>query len=319
MARCWPAPSRGRQLIAPEQSEPLARALYRSLHERLLALPDDLAVYPTHGAGSFCSAPAGGERVTTIGRERRSNPLLAAPDEDSFVRMLFAGLGPYPTYFQRLREVNRKGPRVFGADAPALQALGPADVRCLMDEGAEVIDARPMEAFAQGHIPGSLSIALRPAFASWLGWTVPETKRLVFVLDADQDRDDLVRQCLKVGYERLAGELAEGMDAWRAAGYREARIPLVGTAALPGTNLLDVRQADEYAAGSIPAAAHIELGSLSNRTADVADEPLTVYCGHGERAMTGASILERAGRRDLAVLDGGYEAWTEALGAGASR
>lgn len=176
-----------------------------------------------------------------------------------------------------------------------------------------------MEAFAQGHIPGSLSIALRPAFASWLGWTVPETKLLVFVLGADQDRDDLVQQCLKVGYERLAGELAEGMDAWRAAGYREARIPLVGTAALPGTNLLDVRQADEYAAGSIPDAAHIELGSLSNRTADVADEPLTVYCGHGERAMTGASILERAGHRDLAVLDGGYDAWTNASAAKASR
>ena len=94
-------------LIAADQTEPLARALWRSIVERLLALPDDLAVYPTHGAGSFCSAPAGGERTTTIGRERATNPLLAAADEDAFVARLLAGLGTYPPYFTELREVNR--------------------------------------------------------------------------------------------------------------------------------------------------------------------------------------------------------------------
>lgn len=188
-----------------------------------------------------------------------------------------------------------------------------------MDEGAEVIDVRPMEAFAQGHVPGSLSIALRPAFASWLGWTLPETRPLVFVLGPDQDRSDLVRQCLKVGYERLAGELAGGMEAWCAAGFAESRIPLVGTATLQAANLLDVRQADEHAAGFIPGASHIELGSLTDRAADLPREPLTVYCGHGERAMTGASILERSGHGDLTVFEGGYGAWTEAFAAKASR
>src|SRR5207249_8778515 len=93
-------------LIAPDQTVPLARALWRSLQETILPLPDDLPVYPTHGAGSFCAAPANGERTTTIGRERAANPLLAAQDEDSFVQRLLAGYGSYPPYFLRLRERN---------------------------------------------------------------------------------------------------------------------------------------------------------------------------------------------------------------------
>src|SRR5512132_2532593 len=86
-------------LAGPELTEPLARAAYRSLHQRLLSLPDKLAVYPTHGAGSFCAAPAGGRRTTTIGDERRHNRLLAASDEDSFVAQLLASFGSYPPYF----------------------------------------------------------------------------------------------------------------------------------------------------------------------------------------------------------------------------
>src|SRR6266481_1469547 len=94
-------------LIAPERTEELARALWRSLHERILTLPDDLPVFPTHGAGSFCSAPAGAERTTTIGQEKPANPLLGAADEDAFVKMLLGGLGSYPPYFLRLGAVKR--------------------------------------------------------------------------------------------------------------------------------------------------------------------------------------------------------------------
>jgi hydroxyacylglutathione hydrolase len=148
-------------LISPDQTDALARALWHSIVERLLVLPDDLAVYPTHGAGSFCSAPAGGERTTTIGRERAANPLLAAPDEDTFVARLRATLGSYPPYFPELPGVNRRGPHVYGA-FPALASLGVHDVRRLVDDGAALIDVRPIDRFAAGHIPGSLSIELRP-------------------------------------------------------------------------------------------------------------------------------------------------------------
>jgi glyoxylase-like metal-dependent hydrolase (beta-lactamase superfamily II)/rhodanese-related sulfurtransferase len=299
-------------LIAPEQTEPLARALYRSIRDRLLSLPDETPVYPTHGAGSFCSASAGQERVTTIGRERAANPLLADTEEDSFVRQLLSSFGTYPTYFARLREVNRRGPAVYGTEPPALATLSVDGVQRLLAEGAELIDARPVRNVAAGHIPGALSIELRPAFASWLGWLVPEDRPIVFVLDADQDWTDLVRQSLKVGYENLAGELAGGMAAWRAAGLPETRVGVERIAAADGT-VLDVRQLSEYEAGHLPGAIHIELGSLK-RADDLPSEPIAVMCGHGERAMTAASVLERAGHRDLTVLLGGPGDWARSTG-----
>src|SRR6266702_2647056 len=108
-------------LAGPEQTEPLARAQYASLR-RLLALPDPTSVYPTHGAGSFCSAPPGAERTTTIGREKAANPLLAVPDEDAFVKVLLSSLGTFPDYFLRLPEENRRGPAIV-ASTPALPPL----------------------------------------------------------------------------------------------------------------------------------------------------------------------------------------------------
>lgn len=297
-------------LISPEATEPLARALYQSLHERILSLPDDVAVYPTHGGGSFCSTAAVGERTTTIGRERASNPLLAAPDEDAFVALLAESYGSYPTYFGRLREVNRRGPRVLGG-VPPLAQLGLEEVDRLRESGAELIDARSITAFAAGHAPGALSIALRPAFGSWLGWLVPDDRTLLFVLDPQQDRRELVRQATGIGYERLAGELAGGMATWREAGRPVAVTELIRspTDARP---ILDVRQASEYAAGHIPGARDLELGSLPALVDDVADE-VTIMCGQGLRAMTAASLLERTGRRS-AVFVGRPAAWAKASG-----
>ena len=300
-------------LISPERTEPLARSLYRSLRDRILTLPDDLAVYPTHGAGSFCSSPSGGQRTTTIGRERRSNPLLAAPDEETFLGLLSAGLGTYPDYFLRLREVNRRGPRVYGDRPPVLAPLSPADARRRVADGAEVVDVRPIAEFAAGHVAGALSIALRDAFASWLGWLVDPDRPLVFILDEAQDRGELVRQCLKVGYENLAGELDGGMAAWRAAGFAEQRTALTADPSALDAPILDVRQAGEYAGGHIPDAVHLELGALPSHASQLAAETATVMCGHGERAMTAASLLERAGGSP-SVFHGGARDWARAHG-----
>lgn len=299
-------------LISPDQTDPLARQLYRALRHRILALPDELPVYPTHGAGSFCTAPGGGERTTTIGQERTTNPLLAAPDEETFVRRLIAGLGTYPDYFLRLREVNRRGPVVYGDAPPTLHRLTPDQLEAAVRDGAELLDARPVEAFAAGHIPGALSIALRGSFASWLGWLVPADRPLVFVLDDGQDRAEVVRQALKIGYEHLAGELAGGMAAWRSEGRPALRIDLLRDPATLRGPVLDVRQAAEYAAGHLPDAIAVELGSLSGQATDLASQPVTVMCGHGERAATAASLLERAGGRP-SVFVGGAGDWSRAL------
>lgn len=289
-------------LTAPDRTEELARSLWRSM-QQLLSLPDDVAVYPTHGAGSFCSVPAGGERVTTIGRERSFNPLLAATDEDDFVARLLARFGTFPPYFLELREVNRRGPRVYGR-LPALDPLDAATVVALQAAGAVVVDARPVEAFAAGHIPGSLSIPLRPQFASWLGWLLARDATIVFVLDDDQDATEPVRQCLTVGYERLAGALVGGIDAWRSAHQRVSTVALVAPEESTGT-LLDVRQRTEFDSGHVPGAINVELGDTAGQASSLPPGPVTVMCGHGERAMSAASILAFHGRSDVAVLIGG--------------
>ena len=310
-------------LAGPELTEPLARAAYRSLHRRLVSLPDDLRVYPTHGAGSFCAAPGDGQRTTTIGAERRHNRLLAAPGEDAFVAELLAGFGSYPPYFLRLRERNRAGPELLGADWRVLPLLGADQVRAHLAGGGVLVDARPITEFAAGHVPGALSIMLRPAFASWLGWLVDDHQPLVVVLDDDQDRGELVRQCRTIGYDHLRGELAGGMAAWRAAGLPEARLPLVEAEQLddqPGV-VLDVRQAGEVADGHLPGILAVELGTLAGDRlpAQLPDGPLAVMCGHGERAMTAASLLERAGHKELRVAHGGPRDWQRATGQALAR
>jgi len=301
-------------LIAPEQTEPLTRAAWRSL-QRLQALPDELPVYPTHGAGSFCSTPGEAERITTIAAEQAHNPLLAAPDEHAFTKRLLGGLGSFPPYFLRLREVNQRGPRLLGDDDRVLPALPVEQVRRLLEDGAVLVDVRPVKAFAAGHPAGALSITLRPAFATWLGWLVEADRPLLFVLDDGQDRGDLLRQCFNIGYERLAGELLGGMAAWAAAGLPEDHLELVAPSEVAGP-VLDVRQASEVAAGHLPGAVSVELGALgSDGGQGLPAGPLTVMCEHGERAMTAASLLVRAGRGGLRVVIGGGPAeWSQATG-----
>jgi rhodanese-related sulfurtransferase len=282
---------------------------------RLAALPDATAVWPTHGAGSFCSAPPGVERTTTIGAQKTANALLAAPDEDTFVRHLLGGLGSYPAYFARLAEANRRGPAPI-TGAPGLEALTPSAVRSLLGQGAYLVDIRPVADFAAGHITGAVSIPLRAQFATWLGWLLPDDAPLAFVLGSGQDPGEVAWQALKIGYERLAGRLDGGIHAWKADGGPLETIELVDARRItgqPDRAVLDVRQTDEYTAGHLPGALHVELGDLPGHPQAAPDNTL-VMCGHGERAMTAASLLERAGRRGLAVLVGGAPDWADATG-----
>ncbi|MFD5134611.1 rhodanese-like domain-containing protein, partial [Streptomyces olindensis] len=170
--------------------------------------------------------------------------------------------------------------------------------------GGHVVDVRPAADYAAGHIPGALSIPLRDQFASWLGWLVPDTAPLAFVTAEDQDLSEIVWQAYKIGYERLAGHFAGGMDAWLADGNPQATTAFVTADRAAGRPYVDVRQEAEFAAGHVPGALHIELGALNESAVDAPTGPV-VACGHGERAMTAASLLERAGHTDVAVLDGG--------------
>jgi hydroxyacylglutathione hydrolase len=301
-------------LVSAELTVPLARAQYHSL-KRLMELPDETPVWPTHGAGSFCSAAAGGDRTTTIGRERATNPLVQVVGEDAFVDALLGSLGTFPGYFLRLGEVNRSGPVVLGS-TPPLTRLSVDRVRELQAEGAQIVDARQPADFAAGHIPGSLSIALRPVFATWLGWLAEPERPVVIVRGPDQDPEDIVWAAAKVGFDTLAGELDGGFPAWQAAAT-PATASLIDAGRMvtgPEAAVIDIRQASEYAAGHVVGARNIELAELADRLSELPAGPLVVMCGHSERAMSAASILERAGRTDVAVLDGGAADWAREAG-----
>ena len=293
-------------LVDPDRTEELARAQYRSLR-RLAELEDSVVVWPTHGAGSFCAAtgaPTGGS--TTIGVERSTNPMLQAADEDSFVRLMLDSLGTFPPYFLRLSEENRRGPAVLPA-VLGVEAIAPA-------ADAIVVDVRPPAAFASGHPRGALSIPLRPAFASWLGWLAPHDRPLLVLRDEGQDLAEILWQAAKIGYTNIVGETAGGFDAWSAAGLPVASHPLREAYRSDAAHVIDIRQRSEFEAGHVPGAVNIELGALEGRMADVPAGPLVVMCGHGERASGAAGVLSRAGFEDVTVLDGGPEDWATANG-----
>jgi hydroxyacylglutathione hydrolase len=295
-------------LAGADRTEELTRLQYRSLH-RLTTLSDATKVWPTHGAGSFCSAPRGAERTSTIGQEKSSNPLLTAPDEDTFVERLLSGLGSFPAYFLRLAEANRRGPAVI--HDPTVAALDASKFSALADSGTVLIDVRPLRDFAAGHIPGALSIPLRPQFVSWLGWLLEPPTPFVVVRNANQDLAEVTWQALKIGFNQPAGELAGGMASWDGP---TIATPLVRGDEVGGTPVLDVRQLSEFVSGHIPGATHIELGDLPSRTADLPTGPMVVMCGHGQRAMTAASILQRTGNRALRVLVDSAQDWATATG-----
>jgi len=297
-------------LVSPDRTAALAHAQYASLR-RLATLPDEVLVWPTHGAGSFCSSPAGVDRTSTIGQERVTNPLLQHLDEDAFVAALIGSLGSYPPYFGYLGEINRRGPALVDPTL-GLDPIGVQRVATLHDVGAVIVDVRPINAYAVGHIRRSLSIELRDGFATWLGWLVPFGVAPVVVRDFDQDPTEIAWQAAKIGYT-FAGELDGGIASWSAAGLPTVATRLVMPSDVERMQVLDVRQRDEYAAGHLPGARHVELGDLA-ADASAVREATMVMCGHGQRAMSAASVIEHAGGAPVAVLLGGPTEWSRTHG-----
>jgi rhodanese-related sulfurtransferase len=166
-----------------------------------------------------------------------------------------------------------------------------------------MVDVRGIEAFADGHVPGALSNPWRSQFATWLGWLVPRGTPLVFIADAEVDRQDLVWAALTVGFENVLGELAGGIAAWTQARRSVSRIPIIDHPDRARA-ILDVRQSSEHRSGHLPEAIHIELGQIAEAANDLPRTAMLVHCGRGERAMTAASLLARAGHSDTAVFAG---------------
>jgi rhodanese-related sulfurtransferase len=274
-------------------------------------LPDETVVYPTHGGGSFCSTGPSRQGTTTIGEERRSNSLLAHEDQREFVGRLLGGFGSYPSYFVHLREVNREPPLL--ADLDEAGPLSAMEVAQAVHGGTWLIDGRSAEDWAAEHPRGSISIAMRPQFASWLGWVVPFGDAVTLLVEDDQLLEAL-RLSRRIGYDRVLGWVDGGIDAWRAAGLPTGHMEVItpegaSTRAEAGATLLDVRQQGEWEADRIPGGLHVELGDII-----AGDRPageLISFCGHGERSATAASLLLRDGR-SVANMAGGFSAWKQA-------
>ena len=300
----------------------LARWLHQTIHGKLLKLPDSVRVYPTHGGGSFCSAaaPQGGDKTsTTIGEEREHNPFAAQTEESGFVQFALTGLGSYPSYYKYMADMNRRGPDVLGG-VPQPASLTALSVRNQLGENALLVDARQQLLFNEQHVPGSFAVPFEDNFATWLGWLLPLGQPLILLPPAPAHQDAMVRQLIRIGYDRINGFLAGGFEAWKSAGLptESAKgIDLETLKDLSGQDhapmILDVRQRSEYHAGHIKGALNIELGELQEHLDGLPREiPVVTVCASGMRASMAGGILQRDGRDNVQVLaESGTAGWID--------
>ena len=301
----------------------LAALLYQSLHEKLLKLPDATEIFPAHGAGSLCGRQMSSERSSTIGKERRTNYALQAPNADEFIHLLTDSLPPRPEYFGRDVELNRHGAASLD-HLPHPVPMHAPDVLRLQSEGATVLDTRPAMEFAVAHVPGSLHIALSGQFASWAARILGLDRQIILVgEDPDHLRESQLRLA-RVGIEDVRANLDGGVAGWIRSGYELDYIPQITVAEFAELReregdhiaVLDVREPGEVDAGAIENSVRIPLGQLAARTGELDQSKLfVVHCKGGYRSSIATSILRRAGFREIANLTGGYDAWKAAAAA----
>jgi hydroxyacylglutathione hydrolase len=306
-------------LLGAEHALPYARTMFRSLHDVILPHEDFVGVYPTHGAGSLCSTGISSTTSSTVGYERRHNPMVGSADVDRFARVLLTGQPAFPRYFARMRPTNHAGPASLGGHVPEARPLDRDEIRAELAAGALAIDLRSPSAHATSHIPGSLSIPRGSSFGTWLGWVVEHDRPLVLVLEHAEDWDDAIRQAVRIGHERVVGHLRGGFSTWT-----ETDAPIETGGSLTVDELaarldrgghsaplvIDVRQLTEYEHGHVPGSLHLAAGSLPDRLDELPrGRPIAAVCGSGYRASVAASLLRAAGFTDVSWVADGVPTW----------
>lgn len=297
-----------------------ARSLFASTRT-IRELPEYVQVWPGHGAGSACGKAMGALPTSTIGYESRFNWALREQSEHRFVESVLAGQPEVPTYFGRMKRLNREGPSPFPHDE-SLPLLDSRRFSELREKGARVIDTRSVDRFAAGHLAGALNIPGDGSFTNWAGWLLDPDED--YLLIADPGRSEELRRALaRVGIDRVVG-FVENSDEAAAGSEKHSTVTSIDAEELSellsgessNYRVIDVRTNAEFASGHIPGATHIHLGHLPQRLDEVdGDEHVLVYCHSGTRSAIATSILLASGLERVTNLSGGFASWQQVDGA----
>jgi len=308
-------------LLGPEAQRQLAHQLYQSVFERLPAVPDITEIFPSHGAGSLCGKAISSRRSSTVGFERRFNPVLGRKPESQWISELMADMPLAPPYFRRMKRVNQEGPAILGPELPGQRRWSAREVRDRVCDQCLVLDVRSKEAFAAAHIPNAINIPLGPQLPTWAGWVLPYDRPIQLIVDSAAQVPEVVTNLIRVGFDDIQGYVQGGMEGWETSGYPLGRLDTLSVHHLNDqlkqgsdrVTVLDVRTEKEWNGGHIDGAIHIHGGRLQERLPDVPrDKPVAVICGSGYRASIAASFLKREGYADVSNVIGGMSAWKAA-------
>ena len=297
--------------------EDLAGMLYDSLRTKIMVLPDELIVYPAHGAGSACGKSMSKETFDTLGHQKQVNYALQPITKQQFIKEITDGLLPAPQYFAKNAMMNKDGAgsldKVY---AHGLKKLSPAEFEVIVEEaGALVLDTRDPQVFAKGFIPNSINVGLNGQFAPWIGALITDLNQAIIIVCDEGKEEETVRRLARVGYDNTLGYLDGGVANWQNAGKAIDTVNSISPDefanryAANELHVLDVRKPGEYAGGHVTNAENKPLDFINDWTGDLnRDETYYVHCAGGYRSMIASSILKARGFENLVEVQGGYGA-----------
>jgi hydroxyacylglutathione hydrolase len=309
----------GRPDLAGEDLlEQQVKNLYHSLYTTLSRFEDWIEIYPAHGAGSLCGKDMSSKPMSTLGFERRHNPLLNDMPFEDFHRIMTEGFELRPPGFAEIVKKNRFAPIPLGS-LPEIRRLSIAEVEKHRNQGVVLVDVRHATAFGASFIPGSLNIGLTPQSATWLGMVTETDKDIIIVCDNEADAHAAACQFRRVGFDKILGFLDGGVSTWAATAMPLDHLPQLSVQSLkyvlqkyPDHVVLDVRTDEEWKQGHIDKAIHKPIAELVRQGFDIEDKKrhITVICGSGHRSNIAGSVLKAAGYKHAYSVIGGMTAWS---------
>ena len=311
----------GRPDLAQQGSltmEDMAATLYDSLQNKILTLPDDILVYPAHGAGSACGKHMSKETFDTLGHQKEVNYALKAETKEQFIAEVTSGILPPPQYFAKNAEMNKHGyESVDAVYEKGLNPLSPEAFELLANQtGALILDTRGPQTFAEGFIPSSVNIGLDGQFAPWVGALITDLKHPLLLIVEKGREEEAITRLARVGYDNTIGYLEGGISAWIAAGKDLDNVDSISPSELEdvlnsnaNANVLDVRKPGEYEAEHLDVALTRPLDYINDWTNEInPKDTYYLHCAGGYRSMIAASILKARGAGHVINIIGGYEA-----------